>query len=315
MTTPLIAFLDRDTFAAEIAFARPAAAHRWAEYPRTAAGEIVERIADATVVIVNKVPLSGATLAQAPRLRLVLVAATGTDNVDLEACRERGIRWQNVVGYGTSSVVDHVFTLILALRRNLIAYRDSVIAGRWQKSGQFCFHDYSIRELRGARLVLIGSGTIGREVARIGEAFGMETILAARKGEPARDGRVAFDDAIAAADIISLHCPLTAETRGLLSQREFGLMKRRPVLINTARGALIDAPALVEAIRSEQLSAVGLDVLAVEPPAPDNALQAILALPNVIITPHIAWAGRAAQQRLADMLCSNLDKFLKSAES
>lgn len=310
MNQPHIVFLDRGTFAPEIIFTRPARPHTWIEYERTAGDEISARIAEATVVIVNKVPLRADTLAQAPQLRLILVAATGTDNIDMEACKQRGIKVQNVVGYGTTSVAEHVFALMLALRRNLLAYRDSVQAGRWQQSGQFCYHDYAIQALRGGRLVLIGSGTIGHEVARLAAAFGMEVVYAARKGEPPSDDRMQFDSAIATADVISLHCPLTAQTRGLLGEREFALMQRKPILINTARGALIDSAAAVAAIGNHQLSALGIDVLSTEPMRDDDPLRALLGHPNVIITPHVAWAGRDAQQRLADMLTEYLEEFL-----
>jgi glycerate dehydrogenase len=309
MTNPVIVFLDRATLAPEIALRRPSYPHEWREHDRTAPEEIAERTRDAAVVIVNKVRLDHAAIAAAPKLRLVLVAATGTDNVDLEACRARGIPVRNVAGYGATSVAEHVFTLVLALRRNLVAYRQSVLDGRWEESGQFCYHDFPVRELRGARLVLVGSGAIGGEVGRIGAAFGMEVVAAARKGTPATGDRIPFDEALATADVISLHCPLTPETRSLLGPREFALMARRPILVNTARGALIDGPALVGAVRAGQVSGVGLDVLAVEPIAPDDPVRAILDHPGVIVTPHVAWAGRAAQQRVADVLSEHMERI------
>lgn len=309
MNEPLIVFLDRATMAPEIPLRRPGAPHEWREYDRTSASQAAERIRDATVAIVNKVRLDRAAIEGARNLRLVLVSATGTDNVDVEACRERGIPVRNVVGYGATSVAEHVFSLVLALRRNLVAYRQSVLDGRWEASGQFCYHDYPVTELRGSRLVLVGGGAIGGEVGRIGGAFGMEVVVAARKGAKPGPGRVAFDEALASADVISLHCPLTPETRGLLGEREFGLMRRRPILVNTARGALIDGPALVEAMREGKLSGVGLDVLAVEPIAADDPVRAIIGRSDVIVTPHVAWAGRAAQKRVADTLSEEMDSF------
>jgi len=306
MMDPVIVFLDRATLAPEITLRRPGYPHVWREHDRTTPDQVAERIRDATIAIVNKVRLDRVAIDSAPHLRLVLVSATGTDNVDLDACRDRGIPVRNVAGYGATSVAEHVFALVLALRRNLVPYRQSVLDGRWEASGQFCYHDFPITELRGSRFVLIGSGAIGGEVGRLAAAFGMEVTAAARKGASASEGRIPFDEALATADVISLHCPLTPETRNLLGPREFGLMTRRPILVNTARGALIDGPALVEAVRAGRVSGVGLDVLAVEPIAPDDAVHAILDHPGVIVTPHVAWAGRAAQQRVADVLSERM---------
>lgn len=311
MPAPVIVVLDAATLAPGIALRRPAVPHVWRDFDRTAAGDTAERLRDATVAVVNKVRLDRATLDAAPGLRLVLVAATGMDNIDLAACAERGIAVRNVVGYGAATVAEHVFALVLALRRNLIAYRQSVLDGRWEESGQFCYHDFPVRELQGSRLALIGSGAIGGAVGRIAEAFGMEVVVAARKGRAAEPGRVSFEEALATADVLSLHCPLTPETRGLLDARAFARMERRPILVNTARGALIDGPALVDAVVAGRVSGVGLDVLAVEPIAADDPVRAILRHPNVIVTPHVAWAGRAAQQRIAETLSSALDEFLQ----
>nr|WP_247882888.1 D-2-hydroxyacid dehydrogenase [Azospirillum sp. TSA2s] len=311
MPAPVIVVLDAATLAPGIALRRPAVPHAWRDFDRTAAGDTAERLRDATVAVVNKVRLDRATLDAAPGLRLVLVAATGMDNIDLDACAERGIAVRNVVGYGAATVAEHVFALVLALRRNLIAYRQSVLDGRWEESGQFCYHDFPVRELQGSRLALIGSGAIGGAVGRIAEAFGMEVVVAARKGRAAEPGRVSFEEALATADVLSLHCPLTPETRGLFDAQAFARMERRPILINTARGALIDGPALVDAVTAGRVSGVGLDVLAVEPITPDDPVRAILRHPNVIVTPHVAWAGRAAQQRIAETLSSALDEFLQ----
>lgn len=311
-TPPVIVVLDGATLAPGIALRRPTVPHVWRDFERTAAAETAERLRDATVAVVNKVRLDRAALDAAPRLRLVLVAATGMDNIDLAACTERGIAVRNVVGYGAATVAEHVFALLLALRRNLIAYRQSVLDGRWEESGQFCYHDFPVRELQGSRLALIGSGAIGGAVGRIAGAFGMEVVVAARKGRAAEQGRIPFDEALATADVLSLHCPLTPETRGLFDAQAFARMERRPILINTARGALIDGPALVDAVGSGQVSGVGLDVLAVEPITADDPVRAILARPNVIVTPHVAWAGRIAQQRIVDRLSDALDEFLDS---
>ena len=282
-----------------------AAIANWQWYATTTPDEVKARIASAEVVVTNKVILDAQTLEAADALRLVCVAATGTNNVDLEAARRRGITVCNVRDYGTPSVVEHVFALILSLRRRLQDYRHALARGEWQRSPHFCLLDYPMTELRGKTLGIIGYGVLGQAVARVGEAFGMRILIAQRPGGPAAAGRIPLDDLIASADVISLHCPLTEATRGLIDADALARMKPEALLINTARGAIVDARALVSALRRGDIGGAGIDVLDPEPPAADHPLLAT-DLPNLIVTPHVAWASREARQRLADQLAETI---------
>jgi len=305
-----IVFLDRATLAPQIRLRRPGFAHEFVEHAHTRPDEVVERLAGATIAITNKVPLGADVIAQLPALRLVAVAATGTDCVDKAACRARGIAISNIRGYAVNTVPEHTLALILALRRNLVAYRDDVIAGEWQRAGQFCFFNHPIHDLAATRLGIIGRGVLGRRVAELARAFGMEAVFAGRKGVSAPgEGYTAWDEVLATSDIVTLHCPLTPETRGLLGLPEFRAMKRRPLIINTARGGLVVEADLVRALDEGWISGAGFDVTDGEPPAPDSALMRIAKRPNVILTPHVAWASDEAQQALADQLIDNIEHF------
>lgn len=291
---------------------RPAFAHDWVEYGQTRPDEVVERLAGAAVALINKVRLDAATLDRLPDLKMIAVAATGTNCVDLAACKARGIVVSNIRGYAVHTVPEHVMSLLLALTRNLVAWRETVIAGGWQKSGQWCLFDHPIRDLHGATLGLIGGGTLGNGVARLAEAFGMRVLRAERKGATTvRAGYTAFDDVLAQADAISLHCPLTPETQGLIGETELRAMRASALLINTARGGIVDEAALVRALREGWIGGAGFDVLTAEPPAADHPLldPALLALPNFLLTPHVAWSSRPAMQTLADQLVDNIEAF------
>ncbi|BAO90074.1 D-2-hydroxyacid dehydrogenase [Caballeronia cordobensis] len=309
-----IVFLDRATLAPQIALKRPAFEHELVEYDRTAPDQVAARLQSASIVITNKVAISADIIEQVPTLKLVAVAATGTDVVDKAACEKRGIVVSNIRGYAVNTVPEHTFALMLALRRNLIAYRDDVLNGEWQKSGQFCFFNHAIRDLGGATLGIIGEGVLGQRVADIARAFGMKPLFAAHKG---RDGLgplyTPWDEVLATSDVITIHSPLTPHTRGMLSTAEFRAMKRKPLIINTARGGLVDEAALVGALDEGLISGIGFDVLTTEPPAPDNALMRIANRPNVIVTPHVAWASDEAQQSLADQLMDNIAAFVAGA--
>ncbi|AET92816.1 D-isomer specific 2-hydroxyacid dehydrogenase NAD-binding protein [Burkholderia sp. YI23] len=309
-----IVFLDRATLAPQIALKRPAFEHELVEYDRTAPDQVAARLQGASIVITNKVAISADIIEQVPTLKLVAVAATGTDVVDKAACEKRGIVVSNIRGYAVNTVPEHTFALMLALRRNLIAYRDDVLNGEWQKSGQFCFFNHAIRDLGGATLGIIGEGVLGQRVADIAKAFGMKPLFAAHKG---RDGLgplyTPWDEVLATSDVITIHSPLTPHTRGMLSTAEFRAMKRKPLIINTARGGLVDEAALVGALDEGLISGIGFDVLTTEPPAPDNALMRIANRPNVIVTPHVAWASDEAQQSLADQLMDNIAAFVSGA--
>lgn len=304
-----IVFLERDTF--NIAFRMPNFEHEWIEYEETDESQIVERLRHATIAICNKVALRGNTLSQLPELKLIAVAATGTDNVDLEYCRAHNIAVCNTRGYAVSSLPEHALTLMLALRRNLVAYRDDVRAGRWQEARKFCLLDHPIGDLRGTVLGIVGFGTLGRAMGELGRAIGMEVIVAERKQATSiRPGRTAFADVLRSSDVLSLHCPLTDETRDLIGADELSQMKRDALLINTARGGLIDDRALLEALKSGKIGGAGIDVLRVEPPRESNPLLDV-DLPNLIVTPHNAWASKQAMQTLADQLIDNLEAFVR----
>ena len=302
--------LEGESLIAELR--RPAFGHEWAEYPKTAPGQVVERLAGAAIAITNKVAIDAAAIEALPDLKMIAVSATGTNNVDLEASRRRGIVVSNIRGYAEHTVPEHVMALLLALSRNLIAWRETLQAGGWQRAEQFCLFDHPIRDLHGATLGLIGSGTLGNGVARLAEAFGMRVLRAERKGASAvRPGYTAFAEVLAEADAISLHCPLTAETTGLIAEPELRAMKRSALLINTARGGIVDEAALVRALKEGWIAGAGFDVITAEPPPAGHPMvdPALLALPSFLLTPHVAWSSRPAMQTLADQLIDNIEAF------
>ena len=310
-STPLkVVFLDRETISPQTVLRAPSFPHTLELHGHTSLEQVVERIADADIVIVNKVRLGAQEIAAAPRLRMIALAATGSDNIDLAACRERNIVVSNIRGYAVRTVPEHVFALIFALRRSIVAYHQSVQAGRWQQAAQFCYFDYPIRDLAGSTLGVIGAGTLGQAVAQIGRALGMKVLFAAHKGREDMGALYTpFETVLAQSDVISLHCPLNEHTHHLLGAREFSAMKRKPLLINTARGALIDDHALADALRNGQIGGAGLDVTVPEPPPANHPLMGLLDLPNFILTPHVAWASQEAIQALADQLIDNIDAF------
>ena len=270
--------------------------------------QISRRIADADVVLLNKLELTRELIFNAPRLKLIALAATGTNNIDLAAARERGIAVCNVAAYCTSSVVQHVWGLILSLTQHVNEYSRLARDGTWAKDEAGAVLRHPIRELHGRTFGVIGWGELGRGAARVAETFGMRVIVANRRGAPPRADRVEFDEFLASADIVSLHCPLNEATRGLLGSRELALMKSDALLINTARGALIDGNALAAALKAGRLAGAGIDVLPHEPPPPDDPLLGE-AIPNLLPTPHVAWAAREARQRCIDEMAANIRDF------
>jgi glycerate dehydrogenase len=305
-----IVFLDRCTMPADISLRPFAFPHEFTEFDITKPDQVAERIADADIVITNKVPVRRAELASAPKLRLIAIAATGSDVVDIKACTDRGVSVCNIRGYAVNTVPEHTFALILALRRSLIAYRDSVRAGRWAEAGQFCYFDHPINDLSGATLGIIGDGALGRAVAEIGRAFGMRTLFSSYKGVYGMGPLYTpFEDVLRQSDVITLHAPLMPQTRNMIAAPEFALMERKPLVINTARGGLVDEVALGLALRSGQIAGAGFDVATVEPPSADQPLMQLIDLPNFVLTPHVAWASREAVQSLADQLVDNVDGF------
>jgi glycerate dehydrogenase len=306
--TERIVFLDRSTLKARVR--RPAFEHSWKEYPVTEVSELAQRLDAATIAITNKVPLRGATLRQLPDLRMIAVAATGYDVVDIAYCRAHGIAVANIRNYAVHTVPEHVFALITALRRNLLAYRRDVENGRWQQVDQFCFFDHPIRDLHGSTLGVVGEGVLGQATAQIGRAFGM-TVLFADHAPPKAPGVVftPLERVLAESDVISLHLPLTEETRNMIGAAELERMKRTAILINTARGGLVDERALAQALEDGVIAGAGFDVLSQEPPREGNPLLE-LRMPNFILTPHIAWASDGAMQFLADQLIDNIEGYV-----
>jgi glycerate dehydrogenase len=304
-----IVFLDRATLIADLRI--PDFDHVWVEHPDSAPEEVADHLWRASVAITNKAPITRAVLESCPKLRLVAVAATGVNNVDLEACRERGIAVCNIRGYAGHTVPEHVFMLLLALRRQLLAWRASLRGGAWQRAERFCLFDHEMHDLHGSTLGLIGHGSVGAAVEALARAFGMQVLIAEHKGATTlRPGRTPFDEVLARADQISLHTPLNEATRNLIGAREFGLMKRSAVLINTARGGVVDEAALIAALRGRRIAGAGFDVLSMEPPREGNPLLD-LDLPNFLLTPHVAWSSREAMQTLADQLMDNIEAFVR----
>jgi glycerate dehydrogenase len=303
--THRIVFLDRASLKAKVR--KPACAGEYVEYEKTAAEQIVPRLTGADVAIVNKVPLRAQTLEQLPQLKMIAVAATGYDVIDVAYCKAHGIAAANIRNYAIHTVPEHAFMMILALRRNLLAYRQDVENGVWNKSDQFCFFTHDIGDLHGATLGIIGEGAIGQATAAIGRAFGMR-VLFADHPPPKMEG-VSFtphDEVLAESDVISLHCPLMPATRNLIDLAAFRKMKRTAILINTARGGLVDEAALIQALDAGLIAAAGFDVLTVEPPRNGHPLLDVRR-PNFILTPHIAWASDGAMQFLADQLVDNIE--------
>jgi glycerate dehydrogenase len=281
-------------------------------HERTSADEVAQRIADADIVITNKVKLTATALTGARKLRLVAVAATGTDIVDLAACRELGIVVSNIRNYAVHTVAEHTFALIFALRRSICAYRDAVRAGRWQQAGQFCFFDHPIRDLAGSTMGIIGDGVLGQAVAQLARGLGMRVLFSGFKGRSDQGALYTpFEETLARADILTLHCPLNAQTRHMIGAPEFALMERKPLLINTARGGLVDEGAVGPALDAGQISGAAFDVVSVEPPPADHLFMKLLDRPDFILTPHVAWASDEAVQGLADQLVDNIEAFVR----
>ena len=304
-----IVFLDTDTIGPGITVRRPDFDHDWVEYESTAPGDVLARLSGAAVAVTNKVPITGGDLAGLPDLKVIAVAATGVDIIDLAAAQAHGVVVTNIRGYATHTVPEHTFALMLSLMRNLPQYREEVIAGRWQESEQFCFFNRPIRDLHGAVLGIIGCGSIGQSVGRIGAAFGMTLLYHDNYVAVAPAGAELVDLAalLARADVVTCHCPLTDETRGLIGGAELAQMKPTAIIINTARGGIIDEAALCDAIEGEVIGGAGIDVVATEPPPADSRILALARRPNVILTPHVAWAGVGAMQTLFDQLIDNVE--------
>ena len=281
-------------------------------FAQTLPEQVSERLQGATVAITNKIRIDAAAMAASPDLQLILITATGTNNVDLDAARDHGITVCNCQGYGTPSVAQHTIMLLLNLATRLADFQKAVAAGRWQQAKQFCLLDYPIVELEGKTLGLLGHGELGSAVARLAEAFGMRVMLGAIPGRPARADRVPLGELLTQVDALTLHCPLNEHTRDFIGARELALLKPGAFVVNTARGGLINEQALADALRSGHLGGAATDVLSVEPPVNGNPLLAG-DIPRLIVTPHNAWGSREARQRIVGQLTENAQGFFNGA--
>ena len=313
---PTAAFLDFATLGPGVDTARLDGLVDARYYERTEPRDVAARLVDCEIAILNKTKVSGDAIRASTKLKLITLAATGTDNVDVAVARECGVAVANTRDYCSTSLSQHVFALILGLTQQIVGYNALVRAGAWQKSRTFALFDYPIRELTGRALGIVGWGALGQAVAHLGEAFGMRVLVAARLGTP-RDrvpaDRVHFDDLLGEADVLTLHCPLNAVTKHMIGAPQLKRMKRDALLINTARGGLIDSAALVAALRSGEIGGAGIDVLPSEPPPADQALL-VPDIPNLIVTPHVAWAAREARQRALDQVTDNIADFLRGGK-
>jgi len=299
-----IVFLDRETLDANVR--KPNFPHEYTEYAQTAPDQIVERLKGATICITNKVPLREATLKQLPGLKLIAVAATGTDVIDKAYTSGNGIVVSNIRNYAFNTLPEHVFALLFALRRNLVNYYNSVRQGRWGEANQFCYFDYPIYDIAGSTLGIIGYGALGREIEKRAVALGMKVLINDVTDVP---NKVDIPTILREADVITLNLPLTPETKNMIGAKELASMKKSACIINTARGGIVDEAALADALRKGVIGGAGFDVLTVEPPKSGNILLDP-TIPNLIITPHVAWASKEAMQVLADQLVDNIDAFV-----
>ncbi|MDI9409304.1 MAG: D-2-hydroxyacid dehydrogenase [Candidatus Pacebacteria bacterium] len=300
-----IVFLDRESLGVE--FQKPQFKHDYVEYAETwGEAETITRLKDATIAVINKVPMTANVLSQLPHLKLIAVAATGTDVVDKAAAKSKGVLVTNVKGYAHTTVPEHCLALIFALSRNLLPYAQTRHNNHWSKVRQFCYFDYPIRDLKNTTLGIVGYGVIGRGLAERARGLGMK-ILATDYQK--FDGWVSQDDVLTQSDIISLHCPLTPETKHLINAQSIAKMKKGAMIINTARGPLIDEAALLAALRSGHLGGAGIDVISVEPPPADHPMLTA-DLPNLIVTPHVAWASFEAMTELSGIVTANIEAFV-----
>lgn len=299
-----IVFLDRETLDANVR--KPNFPHEYTEYAQTAPDQIVERLKGATICITNKVPLREATLKQLPDLKLIAVAATGTDVIDKAYTSGNGIVVSNIRNYAFNTLPEHVFALLFALRRNLVNYYNSVRQGRWGEANQFCYFDYPIYDIAGSTLGIIGYGALGKEIEKRAVALGMKVLINDVADVP---NKVDVATVLREADVVTLNLPLTPETKNMIGAKELASMKKSACIINTARGGIVDEAALADALRKGVIGGAGFDVLTVEPPKNGNILLDP-TIPNLIITPHVAWASKEAMQVLADQLVDNIDAFV-----
>lgn len=312
-----IVFLDRTGIPATHEIPRPSFAHNWVEYDRTTAEQTFERAKDADIIITSKVIFDREMLSRLPKLKLIAITATGTNNIDTVAAKELGIAVKNVTGYSSVTVPEHVLGMMFALKHSLVGYhRDQVTSDRWATCGQFCYTDYPITDIRGSTLGVFGKGNLGTEIGRLAGLLGMNVLYAEHKGATTiREGYTPFEDVLKQADIVTLHCPLTETTQNLINAETLALMKPTAYLINTGRGPLVDEAALLAALENGTIAGAALDVLVKEPPEKDNPLmQAAKRLPNLLITPHVAWASDSAVTTLVNKVAQNIEEFVATGK-
>ncbi len=315
MSLPTVVFLDRATIPTHIELPHLPFEHQWVEYDFTSPEQVVERLKDAHVAITNKVVLDQQVLSQLPDLKLIAVSATGFNNVDVEFCREHKIAVTNVQGYSTRSVPEHVIAMTYALKRNLFGYHQDIAKGEWQRNKQFCFFSHPITDVAGSTLGIVGSGALGQATAALAKAIGMQVIFAERKGaQPCRDDYVPFEQVLKMSDVLTLHCPLNEQTHNLIGKQELAMMKPSAILINAGRGGLVDETALVAALRQGVIAGAGVDVFTQEPADINNPLLDAMDLPNLLLTPHVAWGSDSSIQSLVDILMDNIAAFIEGRE-
>ncbi|QQF76251.1 2-hydroxyacid dehydrogenase [Histophilus somni] len=311
-----IVFLDSTAIPKHITIPRPSFEHQWIEYEYTDADQLIDRAKEADIVITSKVIFSREVMLQLPKLKLIAITATGTNNVDLIAAKELGITVKNVTGYSSVTVPEHVLGLIFALKHSLMNWYRDQLSAKWADCKQFCYFDYPITDVKGSTLGVIGKGCLGSEIGRLATALGMNVIYAEHRGATEiRSGYLPFEQVLKQADIVTLHCPLTEQTQNLINAETLKLMKPTAYLINTGRGPLVDEQALVEALENKVIAAAAIDVLVKEPPEKENPLiQAATRLPNLIVTPHIAWASDSAVTTLVNKVAQNIGEFVKTGK-
>ncbi len=305
-----IVFLDRKTFPQHIEIPTVPFSHTWECYESTTPDQVIERLEKATIVITNKVLLTAKVLKQLPKLQFIAITATGVNNVDLDYCQANNILVSNIQGYATTTVPEHVIAMMFALRHNLKGYDQDIQKGKWSAQEQFCFFNHSILDIEQSTIGILGSGSLGKAVAQKAKALGMKVLFAERKGcNDIREGYHAFEDVLKQSDVVTIHCPLTPETTNLIDKTELELMKSSALLINTGRGGIVNEEALVEALKHKTIAAAGVDVVTKEPAPDDNVLIQHSTLPNLMLTPHIAWASDSALERLLTTLVDNIVNF------
>lgn len=309
----IISFLDRESFQTDITIKTPNFEHQWLNFDSTTPDQVIQRCQNSDIIVTNKVVIDRTTIEACPSIQHIAVTATGFNIIDLDACRENNVSVSNIPSYATTTVPEHVLACAITLQRKLLRYRQQVLDGEWQKSSRFCLFDQPLHDLKGATFGVIGFGSLGQATAKLMHTIGMKVIYSSRSEKQCDFAKqVEFDEILSNADVISLHCPLTTETEDLISEIEFEKMQNHAILINTARGGIVNERALANAIKAEKIAAIAFDVLCEEPPSDKNSpLFEIADQDNVILTPHIGWASQEAMQALSDQVIENIEGFNK----